>query len=53
MTFEPATATAMLKFQDENPPGKDGGHRYTLEEYGLTTEMVEDKFSEYIEKWNL
>lgn len=53
MTFEPATAAAMLQFQESNPPGKDGGHSYSLEEYGLTSEMVEEQFADYIEKWQL
>jgi hypothetical protein len=53
MTFEPATAAAMLKFQENHPPGKAGGHRYSLEEYGLTAEAVEEQFADYIEKWQL
>lgn len=47
---EPCSAEAqkaMKSYLDNNPKGKHGKHDYTLEEFGLTENMVRDRFSDY------
>ena len=37
------------KFLDKNPKDKNGVHIYNLEDFGLTEEYIEQKFSRYID----
>jgi len=46
-------AAALRRFQAENPPGKDGGHRYSAEEYGLTCARIQREFRDYIDRFGL
>jgi hypothetical protein len=39
--------------REHNPPGKHGEHRYTLEEFGLTTTMIHDRYAAYLERFNV
>jgi hypothetical protein len=39
--------TAMQAHIDANPKGKHGKHEYNLAEYGLTREMIEERFAFY------
>jgi len=38
---------AMQKYIDENPQGKHGRKKYSLEEFGITEQQVNEIFSEY------
>ena len=38
---------AMQAHIDANPKGKHGRHEYRLEDYGLTREMIDRRFSFY------
>jgi hypothetical protein len=40
--------TAMQAHIDANPKGKHGKHEYDLSEYGLTRELIEERFAFYI-----
>ena len=44
---------AMQAHVDANPKGKHGKHEYNLSEYGLTEEMIKDRFAFYTqdERW--
>ncbi len=53
---EPWTAeaeSAMKKCLAENPKGKHGKHEYTLEEFGLTREQVQERFRGYCERFDI
>ena len=43
----------MKKWIAENPQRKYGGHRYTLEEYGLDTQQLEMAFQKYSTRFNV
>lgn len=47
------TRSAMQAHVDANPKGKHGKHEYNLAEFGLTQEMIEDRFAFYTsdERW--
>ncbi len=47
------TATAFKTYADQHPMGKHGKHHYQLEEYGLTEQLVLDRFSFYIEHFQV
>jgi hypothetical protein len=38
---------AMQAHVDANPKGKHGKHEYDLAEYGLTRELIQDRFAFY------
>ena len=50
MALTPQTESAMLHYL-ENDPKKTvyGQHKYTMEEFGITTDDLEEEFKEYIE----
>ena len=37
----------------DNPPGKGGSHRYTLEEFGLVTAEVDELFADYRDRFQI
>ncbi len=43
----------MRAFLDTNPRGKHGAHRYTLEDFQLTPDVVKERFAPYIEHFDL
>ena len=43
------TLVRFKTFLDENPKDKNGVHIYNLEDFGLTKEYIEEKFSNYID----
>jgi hypothetical protein len=43
------TLVRFKTFLDENPKDKNGVHIYNLEDFGLTKECIEEKFSNYID----
>jgi len=45
--------TAMRSFLNTNPKGKFGKHEYSLEEYGLTKEIVRQRFGDYCDLFNI
>lgn len=46
------TATAaMQRWEDVNPEGKHGKHEYAVEEFGLTTGMIDVAFRQYIDRF--
>ncbi|CAF1139368.1 unnamed protein product [Rotaria sordida] len=38
---------AMVTWLRENPQGKQGRNTYTLEEFGLTHELIDQRYEEY------
>lgn len=52
-TLSPEADAAMRAYMTDNPKGKHGKHSYSLEEYGLTKQSVRDRFSDYIERYNI
>ena len=38
---------AIRRFREDNPKGKHGTHRYTLDEYGLDEDEVRERFQRY------
>jgi hypothetical protein len=49
----PEAEAAMNGYLADNPKGKHGKHEYVLEEYGLTRQGVHERFSEYIERFEI
>ena len=43
----------MRRWLAENPQGKHGVHRYSLEQFGLDPEQVRERFSAYIEDYHV
>jgi len=41
----------MLKYERENEQGKHGDHKYSLEQFGLTGEVVRRDFGAYIDRF--
>jgi hypothetical protein len=53
---EPWTETieeTMKKFLAKNPQGKHGQHDYSLEEFGLSPEVIRTRFAEYCREFNV
>lgn len=48
-----AAEDAMNHFMANNPKGKFGKHEYSLEEYGLTKEIVRERFADYCERFSI
>jgi Sulfotransferase family len=44
---------AMLQWENDNEQGKHGAHNYTLEEFGLSEEMIDEAFAPYIRRFDL
>ncbi len=44
---------AIATYVDDHPRGKHGSHDYKLEEFGLTEQQVLDRFSNYIDTFNI
>jgi hypothetical protein len=53
LDFDATTEAAMRRFLDENPQGKHGAHRYSLEEYGLSAGAVRERLRFYTERFGL
>ncbi len=45
--YTPEAETAMRAYLAENPKGKFGKHEYSLEEFGLSADMVRERFADY------
>jgi len=50
-SFDSEFETRIVAWLAENPKGKHGIHRYSLEEFGLTAEKVDRFFSDYREEF--
>ncbi|WP_460854197.1 sulfotransferase family protein [Pseudomaricurvus hydrocarbonicus] len=53
---EPWSATAesaMTTYLNNNPKGQFGKHEYNLEEYGLTRQIVRERFADYCQRFNI
>ena len=44
---------AMREHVEANPKGKHGKHNYSLEEFGLDAGAVRDRFSSYVDRFNI
>lgn len=49
--FTPAAAEGILTWLEENPVDKHGTRSYTLEEFGLDTDIIHGVFAEYIDAY--
>lgn len=47
MTLDEANRAALQAHVDNNPKGKHGRHEYDLAEYGLTSELIAERFAFY------
>jgi len=52
-SFDGQFEARIIEWLDENPKGKHGAHRYSLEQFGLTPEKVDDFFSDYREEFGV
>ncbi|MBW2712740.1 MAG: sulfotransferase, partial [Deltaproteobacteria bacterium] len=44
---------ALVNQVENNPKGKHGAHRYTLEQYGLSADKVKGRLAGYIDRFEL
>jgi len=49
----PQAESAMAAFLANNPQGKHGTHKYSLEEFGLTAPQVRDHFRDYCREFEI
>jgi hypothetical protein len=52
----PITAPVRAAFQrhmDANPKGMHGSHDYALEDYGMTTQQIRERFAPYVERFDI
>jgi len=49
----PAVEQRLIDWQTANPQGKHGAHHYTLEEYGLSANAIEERFAAYLEEFQV
>ena len=47
LNMDDAARSALQAHIDANPKGKHGKHEYSLEEYGLTRELIDQRFAFY------
>lgn len=52
-TYSDRMEEDVKKWMQANPQHKYGVHRYTLEQFGLTTDQIERKFAKYCERFNV
>ena len=43
----------LREHREQNPPGKYGEHRYSAEEFGLTTAMIHDRYAGYLDYFHI
>ena len=48
----PEASARMRAWIAANPQGKHGGHKYTLEQFGLAEGEIRERFARYAERWN-
>lgn len=53
LELTPAAETAMRRFMAENPQGKGGVHRYSLEEFGLHSDEERRRFQFYLDYFGI
>ena len=53
LPYPDTTRSAIAAYVDAHPRGKHGSHDYKLEEFGLTEQQVLDRFSSYIDTYNI
>jgi len=53
MPLPDAARSAMERHVTNNPRGKHGAHSYDLETYGLTREVVLDRFAAYVDRFRI
>jgi len=49
LEFHKDLEQAIIDYLKENPQGKHGKHRYTMEEYGLSKDDIQQEFKFYID----
>lgn len=47
------TEAAFRNFREANPQGKHGEHTYSLDDWGLSESAIRERFSDYIERFDL
>ena len=47
LPLEDASRAAMQSYIDANPKGKHGRHEFRLQDYGLTRELISERFAFY------
>jgi hypothetical protein len=53
LPYPDAVREAIAAYVDEHPRGKHGSHDYKLEQFGVSEQQVLDRFSNYIETYNI
>ncbi|MEE3328786.1 MAG: sulfotransferase [Myxococcota bacterium] len=51
--FDDQSASRIQRYRAENPPGRHGQHVYRAEDYGLTDQVIRERFSAYIEAFEM
>ncbi|SEH84811.1 Sulfotransferase family protein [Mycolicibacterium rutilum] len=51
--LSPQARRAICDYVDAHPRGRFGAHRYRLEDYGLHADRIRDRFSGYVERYDV
>jgi len=50
-TLTPESEALMIEYERQNEQGKHGAHKYSLEEFGLSEEIIRDGFGDYMARF--
>ncbi|MEP7223006.1 MAG: sulfotransferase, partial [Novosphingobium sp.] len=50
-TLTPESEALMIEYERINEQGKHGEHKYSLEQFGLTEDMIRRDYGEYIDRF--
>ncbi|MBW8825841.1 MAG: sulfotransferase [Acidobacteria bacterium] len=53
LELTPAAEAAMRQWMDDRPKDKHGAHRYTAEEFGLSTGEIRERMAGYIDRYGI
>jgi hypothetical protein len=53
LELTPAVAQTIFEWQERNRVGAQGSHRYTAEQYGLTTDQIRSDYDFYIRRFDV
>ena len=53
LALSDAAEVAMHAFRADNPQGKHGEHRYALDQWGLSSDEIRERFRGYIERFDI
>ena len=53
LELTPAAEAGMRQWMEDRPKDRHGAHRYTAEEFGLTTDEIRERMAGYIDHYGI